>query len=193
MKNSIFLILIIVVCSLSSFPQTTTKAEISAKRDDYFAPTFTAKEISRRVLKLIKSINGLDKISPKNLEKVIGGDVKFNGNDRNNYGYAGKIAGSEWFYQIFSLTQINGETARRLEFSFEKNDDNEQDLTPVCGFSYEDYKKELSKMRFTVTPYYGEHGRFLYWHFEKNSVQVDIKTYKNNSKECVKTIWIQIL
>lgn len=181
------------VCSLPSFSQTIADEKISSKTDNYFAPTLTATEISRRVLKLIKSIDRLDKISPKNLEKIIGGKVDFKENDRNSYGYAGKIADSEWFYQIFSLTQINGETARRLEFSFERQDDKEDDLTPVCGFSFEDYKKELTKMRFSVTPYYGEHGRFLYWHFEKNSVQVNLRTYKNNSKECVKTAWIQVL
>ena len=183
----------ILIFSFSSFPQNKKKQKAKLNEDNYFAPTLTAEEISRRVLKLIESIDALDKISPKNLEKIIGGKVDFNENDRNSYGYAGKIADSEWFYQIFSLTELKGETVRRLEFSFERQDDKENDLTPVCEFSFEDYKKELTKMPFTVTPYYGEHGRFLYWHFEKNSVQVDLRTYKNNSKECVKTAWIQIL
>lgn len=182
----------IVVCSLSVFTQTTVNADISSTRDNYSAPTLTAKEISRRVLKLIKSINGLDKISPKNLEKIIGGKVSIDQKDHNNYGYAGKIPNSEWFYQIFSLTELDGKTARRLEFSFERQDDNEQDLTPVCEFSFKDYKKELTNMHFSVTPYYGEHGRFLYWHFEKSSVEINVKTEKLTAMECVKTVWINI-
>ena len=74
------------VCSLPSFSQTIADEKISSKTDNYFAPTLTATEISRRVLKLIKSIDRLDKISPKNLEKIIGGKVDFNEKQTAKFG-----------------------------------------------------------------------------------------------------------
>lgn len=161
--------------------------------DNFSAPPLTAKEISQKVLQLIKNIKGIEQISSNNLEKVIGGKIIFDEENRERYGYAGKIAETDWFYQIFSLTESNGEKSRRLEFSFEKQNDQEDDLTPVCGFTYEDYKKELTKSGFTVKPFYGEHSRLLHWQFEKGKTEVKIKTYKDEKTECVKTLWIQIL
>lgn len=169
------------------------KSKTSASNENYTAPTFTAEEISRRILKLITSINKIEQISPKNLEKIIGGKIIFDEENRNRYGYAGKITDSDWFYQIFSLTELNGETSRRLEFSFEKQDDKEDDLAPVCNFTYENFKKELVATGFSVKPFYGEHGRLLYWQFEKENIEVKIKSYKYEKNECVKTLWINIL
>ncbi len=160
---------------------------------NYAAPTYSAKEISQKVLQLIEGIKGIEQISPKNIEKIIGGKIIFDNENPNRYGYAGKVADSDWFYQIFSLTEANGEPSRRLEFSFERHDDKEDDLNPVCGFTYEDYKKSLLADGFKVTPFYGEHGRLLYWQFEKGNIEVKIISYKYENKECVKTLWINIL
>lgn len=172
---------------------SVSKLQDSAKietNENFAAPSFTAEEISRRVLQLIKSIKTAEQISPQTLEKMIGGKVIFDEENRERYGYAGKISNKDWFYQIFSLTELNGEKSRRLEFSFERKDDKEDDLTAVCGFTYNDFKNELTKSGFTVKPFYGEHGRLLYWEFEKGKVEVKVKTYKYEKNECVKTLWI---
>lgn len=163
-----------------------------SKSENYAAPTYSAKEVSQKVLQLIKSIKNFEQISPNNLEKVIGGKIIFDEENKNRYGYAGKISDSDWFYQIFSLTEANGEPSRRLEFSFERHDDKEDDLSPVCEFTYDDYKKTLLADGFKVTPLYGEHGRHLYWQFEKGNIEVKIISYKYEQNECVKTLWINI-
>ncbi len=184
-KISVFLYLVIVGATASAME---TKAQN--------APTLTAENISRRVLKLVKNVRKLKDISAKSIKKSMGIKVILNSEDKNIYGFSGKISDSDWFYSLISLSETKGGTPHRLEFSFGEPTGNYPDMKPVCSIDFENYQKELTAAGFSVTPYYGEHNRLLWHNFLRNNVSVQItangESAENIQQKCVRMLILEV-
>lgn len=168
--------------------QSPNATQVGSK---FRAPGYSAKELGPKIVQLIKSIDGVDKMSATNIENVFGGKIMHTPQEPGRYGYAGKIAGTDWHYQVFSMLVDSEKNPRMLEISLE-NDDEDAELLPVCGYSFDDFKKALTTSGFTVKPVYGEHGRLLAWNFENGKIEVSVKAYKYEKAECIKSVWVRI-
>lgn len=131
-------------------------------------PSLTAKEISQRVIKLIKSIKTIKDLSPENIERVMKIKVNFRQENRNRYGFAGSVADSSWLYslQAYPYPLGKNEETDTLSFSFWNKTENAE-MKPVCAVDFDFYSKELKKAGFSAEQYYGEHGRLLWWNFSR--------------------------
>jgi len=137
------------------------------------ATATTAAEIGERVLKLIDSIHGVDDIAPTHIEKITGMKVDFNPDDRNEYGFGGKLT-DVWSYNLLTLTESGGGQPNRLMFSFDDQSHADADMAPICALDFDDYSKALTAAGFASSPAPGEHGSVLYWDFARGGVSVNV-------------------
>jgi hypothetical protein len=160
------------------------------------APTFSAKEISDRVLKFAESIKTVNDISPENIKNQIGININFNEEDRTNYGFWGKVADSSWTYGLtaYPYPSAENKTTDTVRFSFD-NEAEDANMKDVC-VSLESYRKDLKKARFSYTNAYGSHSAMRGLIFRRNNLFVDVyvKRYGSNfesiKKDCVEMIII---
>lgn len=175
-----------------------------AAQDDSNAPALKAEEISSRVIALIKTIKTKEDISPENIERAMQIKVQFNKQDRQNYGFGGLVAGAaNWAYNLSAYpypSKANKETDT-LHFTFDNRTDDEEsgqnDYAPVCAVDFDSYSKELQNAGFTSAPYYGEHGRMLWWNFSRGAVSVQISANGENDTrpkhQCVRMLTVSVI
>jgi hypothetical protein len=171
--------------------------------DDSNAPALTAEEISKRMIELIKFIKTKEDISPENIERMMKINVKFNKKERQNYGFGGLVEGAtNWAYNLSAYpypSKDNKETDT-VNFSFNPLTDDEKtprdDYAPVCTVDFDAYSRELKAAGFSSAPYYGEHGRLLWWNFSRGAVSAQITAYGENEKrvnhKCVSMLTISV-
>ena len=176
---------------------------IAAQNDDTNAPTLTAEEISKRMIELIKTIKTKADISPENIERVMKIKVEYGEENRQSYGFGGLIEGNlRWTYNLsaYSYPGNARKAADTVNFSFNPLMDDENsgrdDYAPVCTIDFDAYSKELKDAEFSFAPYYGEHGRLLWWNFSRGAVSVQITAYGENTKrvnhQCVGLLTVNV-
>lgn len=175
----------------------------TAAQDNSNASTLKAEEISRRMIELIKSIKTDQDISPENIERMMKAKIIFDKENRQNYGFGGKIEGfRKWAYNLSVYSNPNDEnkTSSALNFSFNYLNDDEKserdDYAPVCKVDFDAYGKALKDAGFSSAPYYGEHGRLLWWNFARGAVSVQIIAYGENdqrpNRQCVSMLTVSV-
>lgn len=164
------------------------------------APRLSTEEISKRVLKLTKSINGIKDISPENIERQMQIKVSFKEKSRNEYGFGGYIENvSDWNYNIFAYSSENNKSADTLRFSFDYQlfEPTNPDLSPVCKMDFDVYRKELNDAGFSKAfPLYGSHSRLIGWSFARNKTLVNITLnggWQPFPRQCVKSLSITFI
>jgi len=135
--------------------------------------SMTAEDIGGRVLKLIGSVRSADDLAPAHVEQMTGIKVEFNPDDRNEYGFGGKLT-DVWSYNLVSLTEADGSKPNRLMFSFDDQTHANADMAPVCQVDFDAYAKALAAEGFKSAPAHGEHERVLYWDFSRGGVSVQV-------------------
>jgi hypothetical protein len=175
----------------------------SAAQDDSNASTLKSEEISKRMIELIKAIKTREDVSPENIERTMKIRVQFDEKNRQNYGLSGLVKeATKWAYNlsVYSYPGDENKTNAALNFSFNYLNDDERsgrdDYAPICTVDFDSYRKELKDAGFTSAPYYGEHGRLLWWNFLRGAVSVQITAYGENAKrvkhECVSMLTVNV-
>ena len=163
------------------------------------APTLSIEEINKRVLKLVKSINDLEDISPENIECQMQIKVSFNEENRNAYGFGGNIENApDWSYNLFGYPSANNQKTDTVRFSFDYQlrEPASPDLSLVCTIDFEAYRKELIDAGFSKSfPIYGVHSRLTGWHFSRGKTFVTVGLnggWKPYPRQCVKSLSITV-
>ncbi len=132
--------------------------------------TITAEEIGRRVLKLIDGLRSAEDLAPERIEQATGIKVEFNDDDRNVYGFGGRLT-DEWSYSLVSTPDKLGEKPSSLRFSFDDVTRDRADPTPVCALRFEDYSQALTAAGFAVSPMPTYPGSDA-WYFKRGDIGV---------------------
>jgi hypothetical protein len=164
--------------------------------DSPSGPTFSAKEISDRVLKFAKAIKTVKDISPENIERKMGIKVNFNEEDRTNYGFWGKIADSSWIYGLvaYPYPSAKNKTTDTIRFTFDNEAEN-ADMKDVC-VDLESYRKNLKKAGFSYTNAYGVHSMMRGLIFSRKNLFIDVyverygTNFENIKNDCVQMVII---
>jgi hypothetical protein len=138
-------------------------------------PPITAEDIGRRVLKLIDSLRSAQDFAPEHIEQATGMRVEFNDEDRNIYGFGGKLT-EEWSYSLVSTPDKQGEKPTSLRFSFDDTSRKQADPAPICTLKFEDYSKALTASGFAVKPMQGYQG-IEGWYFTRDNIGVMAYTH----------------
>lgn len=163
------------------------------------APTLSAEEIGRRVLKLAKNVDGITDISPENIERQMQISVSFREENRNEYGFGGNVENApDWVYNLYAYPSENNQKTDTLRFSFDYQlrEPANPDLSPVCAVDFEAYRKELSDAGFSKSfPLYGVHSRLTGWSFVRGETLVNISLnggWQPVPRQCVESLSITI-
>lgn len=163
------------------------------------APPLTAEDVSRRVLKLIGSIRGLDDLSPDNIERQTGLKVAFHNEDRQEYGFGGPVAdAADWQYGINAYpypSAARAETDTLLfAFNYQLHEPSHPDLAPVCAVDFDAYSADLKASGFSSTPRYSSHNRLDGWTFVRGNtvVRISIEGGGPPGRQCVKLLTISV-
>ncbi len=143
--------------------------------------SITAEDIGQRVLKLIDSLQSAEDLAPAHIEKTIGIKVEYNDEDRNIYGFGGKLTDA-WSYSLVSTPDKQGEKPTSLQFSFDDTSHQQADPTPICTLKFEDYSQALTASGFVVRPmrpYPGSDG----WYFTRGNIGVMAYTDKKSDSQ----------
>jgi hypothetical protein len=160
------------------------------------APTFSAKEISDKLLKFAKSIKTVKDVSPENIERQIGIKVQFNEENRTNYGFWGKITNSSWNYGLiaYPYPSANNMTTDTVRFSFD-NETEHADIKTAC-VEIESVRKDLSKAGFSCINAYGSHSFLRGLIFSRDNLFIDVSVkgsfsdYESIKNNCVEMVII---
>lgn len=130
----------------------------------------TADDIGRRVLKLIGTLHDARDLSPERIEQETGFKVEFNPDDRNIYGFGGKLTDA-WSYSLVSTPDKQGEKPNSLRFSFDDTTRDHADPTPICKLGFDDYSRALTAAGYTGKPLQGYRG-VEGWYFTRDNIGV---------------------
>ena len=130
----------------------------------------TADEIGRRVLKLIGNLHDARDLSPERIEQETGFKVEFNPDDRNIYGFGGKLTDA-WSYSLVSTPEKQGEKPSSLRFSFDDTTRDHADPAPICTPGFDDYSRALIAAGYTGKPLQGYRG-VEGWYFTRDNIGV---------------------
>jgi flagellin-like hook-associated protein FlgL len=161
-------------------------------------PTFSAQEISDRVLKFAKSIKTVKDISPKNIKRKMGIKVNFNEEDRTNYGFWGKVTDSSWIYGLvaYPYPSAKNKTTDTVRFTFDNETEN-ADMKGAC-VDLESYRKDLKQAGFSYTNAYSVHSMMRGLIFSRNNLFIDVyverygSNFENIKNDCVQMIIISV-
>jgi hypothetical protein len=159
-------------------------------------PTFSAQEISDRILKFAKSIKTVKDISPKNIKRKMGIKVNFNEEDRTNYGFWGKVADSSWIYGLvaYPYPSAKNKTTDTVRFTFDNETEN-ADMKGAC-VDLESYRKDLKQAGFSYTNAYSVHSMMRGLIFSRNNLFIDVyverygSNFENIKNDCVEMVII---
>lgn len=130
----------------------------------------TAEDIGRRVLKLIESLRSAEDLAPERIEQATGIKVEFNDEDRNIYGFGGKLT-DEWSYSLVSTPDKLGEKPSSLRFSFDDATREQADPAPICTLRFEDYSQAMTAAGFEISPMRTYPGSDA-WYFKRGDIGV---------------------
>jgi hypothetical protein len=155
----------------------------------------TPKEMGRRFLALIDSLKIIDELTLQRVTEQTKLPLRYAAGARS-HAFVIRAADSQWHYGLsyFEDAASKIKTAR-YEFS---NPVNEQaDMTPVCGESFQDYARLLKEMGFTMTVQNDEIGRVIDYSFYRPQIQVIVTERRERlaedagpSRSCVKSMAI---
>ncbi len=117
----------------------------------------TAEDIGRRVVKLIDTLRSAEDLAPERIEQTTGITVEFNNEDRNIYGFGGKLT-DEWSYSLVSTPENAGEKPSSLRFSFDDTSGKQADPAPICSLDLAGYARALTEAGFVSKPMHGYRG-----------------------------------
>ena len=130
----------------------------------------TAEDIGRRVLKLIDSLRSAEDLAPERIEQATGIKVEFNDEDRNIYGFGGRLTDA-WSYSLVSTPDKLGEKPSSLRFSFDDSTRDQADPTPICTLRFEDYSQAMTAAGFAASPMRTYPGSDA-WYFRRGDIGV---------------------
>lgn len=130
----------------------------------------TAEDIGRRVLKLIVTLRSVEDLAPERIEEATGIKVEFNDEDRNIYGFGGKLT-DQWSYSLVSTPDKLGEKPSSLRFSFDDTSQKQADPAPICTLRFEDYSQAMTAAGFEISPMRTYPGSDA-WYFKRGDIGV---------------------
>ena len=152
-------------------------------------PTLTAEEIGRRFLKLIE---GLESRSDLSLEKARQdmGLALGPSSDGRLYGYEQALANGWHVAMNFRLATAS--TKIGVDLHFWRDDNQHDDMSPVCVLDFDHYHAALKAMDYRDTPVRGEIGELRSWRYHKNDITISIIPQNvvagQSGRLCVKSI-----
>jgi hypothetical protein len=161
-------------CALAGCaPMSTTRTPSTDAQEFPMIATdapITAEDIGHRVLKLIDSLHSAQDIAPERIEKATGIKVEFNDEDRNIYGFGGKLT-DQWSYSLVSTPDKLGEKPNSLRFSFDDTTRDHADPAPVCTLKFDDYSQAMTAAGFAISPIHTYPGSDA-WYFKRGDIGV---------------------
>ena len=168
-------------------------------RDDHPCPTSDdvaarAEQLLLTLLEVIGELKSVGDITPEELGRISGLEVKFDGEDR--YG-AGDVLNQEWSY----VWEIDQKAMRgpRLEFSFRQRDPRANPpMTGLCQLDLKRFASEMERLDFDRETIYGSHGSLIGHRFYRVPMTATVLTRGEASSsselikhECVQMVVVQ--
>lgn len=161
-------------------------------------PTLTALEFNNRVVNFTKNVRTIKDLSPKNLQRKMAVKVLFNDEDRNTYGFWGKIPDTFWRYGVtaYPYPSKGNKTTDTVRFSLDSTEENAE-MNSVC-VEIESYRQELSKAGFSFRNSTGVHSVVNGLVFSRDNVFVHVLTqgygtnFEDIKKKCVRMVIIGV-
>lgn len=127
---------------------------------------------SRRVLRLLESLQGPGDLAPARLQTILGTPVHTDPADPGTYGI-GDAVDPRWILNLVTVPDPHGGTPTRIVFSCDDQTGRYDDLSDVCALDLDAWSAALTAAGYSARPHLGPRDAFYGVWFERGDVTIE--------------------
>ncbi|MGJ7902117.1 MULTISPECIES: hypothetical protein [unclassified Lysobacter] len=158
-------------------------------------PEITPEEMGRRLLKLVDGLKTIEELTLDRVLEQTKLPLRY-APDGRAYVFGLYLPDSGWHYALSYFEDAEAKL-KTVRYDFANPANEQADMTPVCGLSFDDYADSLKKIGFTMTTSHDEIGRAIDYSFYRPEVQVIVTERRERiasegalPRSCVKSVAI---